>query len=259
ASDPSGNLIFADSENNRIRRINMTTGIITTIAGNGNDGFGGDGGPAVNAGFSLPTTIAVDTVGNIFVADTGNDRVRRIDAQTGIITTVAGNGCEPFIEGCPVGDGKPATNAGLSLPFGIVLDTAGNLIIADTFDSRVRRVDARTGFITTIAGNGIPGFGGDGGPARSAILSLPVSGSVDGANNIFIVESGDLFGTFIGNNRVRRIDAQTGIITTVAGNGQLGFSGDGGPAKGASLNAPFAATAGGGGNLLIADLENHRI
>src|SRR6185369_9903081 len=183
AVDATGNIFIADFLNSRIRRVDRS-GIITTVAGSGNIGFSGDGGPATRANLTGPTDVAVDAAGNIFIADAGNHRIRRVDIRTGIITTVAGSGIAGFS-----GDGGRATSANLNIPFGVSIDGAGNLFIADTGNSRVRRVDARTGIITTFAGTGIFDFSGDGGPATFAGLAGLAGLTVDGLGNLFIVDT----------------------------------------------------------------------
>ena len=250
AVDHNGNVLFADKFNNQIRRVDAATGVITTFAGSGpggyySGGYSGDGGPATSASLNLPGEIAFDTNGNLFIADSQNGRIRRVDASTGIITTVAGNGGFTFS-----GDGGPATAASLNHPAGVVLDTNGNLFIADAYNCRVRRVDASTGIITTIAGDGQFSFGGDGGLATAASLWFPIGVRVDADGNLFIA---DLY-----NYRVRRVDASTGIITTFAGNGQSGFSGDGGPATSAGMS-PVGVAIDSAGNLVFADADNRRI
>jgi len=242
--DGAGNLFIADTGNQRIRRVDAASGVITTVAGNGTDGFSGDGGPASAASLSNPSGTALDGAGNLFIADKNNQRIRRVNAATGTITTVAGNGASGFS-----GDGGPASAAMLNLPDGVALDGAGNLFIADEGNARIRGVDAATGSITTVAGNGVFGFSGDGGPATAASLYVSGGVAVDGAGNLFI---GD------GQN-VRRVDAATGIIDSVAGNGASGFSGDGGPATAASLGGFRGVAVDGGGNLLVADTQNLRI
>jgi len=188
----------------------------------------------------------LDGSGNLFIADTDNSRIRRVDAATGIITTVAGNGTAGFS-----GDGGRATTATLNSPFGITINGSSNLFVADTGNNRIRRVDGSTGIITTVAGNGSRGFGGDGGPATSAMLNFPLGVAVDRANNLLIADTA--------NNRVRGVRGSTGIITTVAGNGSLGFSGDGGPAVNATLNGLQAAVVDLSGNLFIADTFSNRV
>ena len=241
AVDGSGNLYISDSFNYRVRRVDAATGVITTVAGDGIRGFSGDGGPATSASLNVPWGVAVDTSGNVYIADRDNHRVRRVDAATGVITTVAGG----F-----VGDGGPATSSSLNSPAGIALDASGNLYIADSAHHRVRLVDGATGTITTVAGTTSTGFSGDGGPATTANLNSPQGVAVDGSGNLYISD------TF--NHRVRRVDAATGVITTVAGDGASGFSGDGGTATSASLKFPRGLAVDAAGNLLIAD-ENHRV
>src|SRR5437867_973632 len=238
AVDSAGNLFIAD-HSDRIRRVDAATQVITTVAGNGTYGFSGDGGPATAAQMNAPLGMAVDSVGDLFIADNGNFRTRRVDATTQLITTVAGNGTYSFS-----GDGGPATSAQLSAA-GVVVDSAGNLFISDFSNCRIRHVDATTQVINTIAGDGQCRSGGvgDGGPARAAALYYPVGLALDKAGNLFIGVLDD---------RVRRVDAATQTITTVAGNGTEGFSGDGGPATSAQLSAPDVAVDN-AGNLLISD------
>ena len=239
--DGSGNLFIADYSNNRIRRVDAS-GTITTIAGTGEPGFGGDGGPVVEAQLSLPRGVAVDGAGNLFIADTGNNRIRRVD-PSGTITTIAGTG-EPGFGG----DGGLAADAQLYAPYDVAVDGSGNLFIADSANSRIRQVDTK-GTITTIAGTGESGFGGDNGPAVEAQLNFPLSVTVNGAGNLFIAD---------GNSRIRQVDT-TGTITTIAGAGGAGFSGDGGPAVEAQLSVLRGVAVDGAGNLFIADTTNHRI
>jgi sugar lactone lactonase YvrE len=246
AVDMAGNLFIADYGNFVVRRVDGVSGVITTVAGSGNYGYSGDGGPATSASLENPTDVAVDEWGNLFIADVYNQRVRRVDASTGIITTVAGNGTPGYS-----GDGGPATSASLYHPSGVAVDAYGNLFIADSLNYVVRRVDAVSGVITTVAGNGTFGFTGDGGPATSASLSSPLGVALDSSGNIFIADAN--------NSRIRRVDAATGIITTVAGNGGYGFTGDGGPATSASLWDPSAVAVDSSGRLSIADTYNNRI
>ena len=182
--DSSGNIFIADSLNNRIREVVSATGNIATVAGNGAGNFSGDGGPATNAGLNDPSGVFVDSSGNIFIADAGNSRIRKVVASTGIIQTVAGIGPA----GGYSGDGGPATSAELNGPYGVFVDSSGNIFIADTGDSRIRKVVAATGIIQTVAGIGL-GFSGDGGPATSAEFDEPLGVFVDSSGNIFIADS----------------------------------------------------------------------
>lgn len=244
--DHSGNVLIADSFNERIRRVDRATGIITTIAGSGGLGNCGDGGPAIQACFDTPVGLAVDSTDDLFIADMYNRRIRRVDATTGIITLVGGSG----FPGDFCGDGGPAAAACLNMPTGVAVDDAGNLFIADRDNQRIRRVDASTGVITTVAGNGNRGFSGDGGAATAASLDTPYGVAVDGAGNFVFTDTG--------NGRLRRVDASTGIITTFAGNGTANYSGDGFDATSASL-APYAVAVDSIGNLFISDESDHRI
>jgi sugar lactone lactonase YvrE len=246
AVDGSGNLFIADWANARIRYVAASTGIITTVAGDGNVGYSGDGGAATSASLYCPAGVAVDSSDNLYIADDCNKRVRRVDATTGIITTVAGNGAAGYS-----GDGGPATSASLGGPSDVALDSSGNLFIADQPNNVIRRVDAATGIITTVAGNGTAGYSGDGGAATSATLTNPAGVAVDGSGNLFIADTS--------RNRIRRVDAISGVIITVAGDGNLGYSGDGGPATSASLFFPSGVAVEASGNFLIADTDNNRI
>ena len=242
ALDGAGNLYIADWSNHRIRKVDAA-GVITTVAGDGTHGSGGDGGAATAAQLRGPADVALDGAGNLYIADTSNNRIRKVDAA-GVITTVAGDGtC------CYGGDGGPAVAARLQRPSGVVLDGAGNLYIADTWNRRIRKVDA-AGVITTVAGDGTEGYGGDGGPATEAQLYFPSRVALDGAGNLYFSDQG--------NERIRKVDA-AGVITTVAGNGTRGSGGDGGAATAAQLNSPVGVALDGAGNLYIADWGNNRI
>jgi sugar lactone lactonase YvrE len=253
AVDPAGNKYIADLLNHRVRKVSAA-GVITTIAGNGTPEFSGDGGPAINAELNQPLGVALDGAGNVYIADADNNLIRKVDALTGTITTVAGNG----IPG-DSGDDGPATSAEMLFPFRVAVDGAGNLYIADD-NNRIRKVDAATGFITTVAGNGTAGFSGDNGPATAAQLNGPRGVALDAAGNLFVAE-------YV-NSRIRRVDAITGIITTVAGDGHLpgdgtippsADPGDGGPAVDAHLHHPSAVAVDAAGNLYIADSGTHVI
>jgi sugar lactone lactonase YvrE len=240
--DASGNLFIADSDNSVVRKVN-TNGIISTVAGNGTYGFAGDGGAATNASISDPFGVAVDASGNLFIADTSNNRIRKVGAN-GIITTVAGDGDSGYS-----GDGGPATNSSLYFPYGAAVDASGNLFIADFENNRIRKVGAN-GIMTTVAGDGDYGYSGDGGAAIVATLWAPSSVAVDSSGNLLIAD--------LGNYRVREVDAD-GMITTVAGNGEKGYSGDGGAATNARLGGYTSVAVDASGNLFIADSVNDRI
>ncbi len=302
AFDPGGNLCFSDTFNHCIRRIDARTGVITTIAGTGERGFSGDGGPAARAQMNEPYGIVIDRSGNIYVADRMNRRVRRIDCGSGIITTVAGDGSGKYS-----GDGGQSDRAGLGEPNGLALDRDHRrLFIADVADHRVRAIDLASGVITTFAGTGNGAHAGDGGPAamadifgaravalapddslyvlerqgsslrrvrsgiietvagtgargyggdehdaRHAVFNAPKEMAVEPGGNIFIVDTE--------NHAIRLIDARTWIVTTIAGNGRAGPGGDGGPAQLASLARPHGAVVGPDGAVYIGDSENHRV
>ena len=288
AYDSNGNLYFAETSNHVIRRVSPT-GVLTTVAGNTLQGFSGDNGPATSAQLDSPAAIAIDASGNLLLADTHNHRIRRVDAVTGIITTyagpsqidlpvalafdaaqnlyfadarthvvqridhttnliatVAGNGTQGFS-----GDLGPAAQAALDSPSGIALDSFGNLFLADTHNHRIRRVDALTGIITSVAGTGQPGFSGDSASAATAALNLPRGLALDAQGNLFVVDSR--------NQRIRRIDAGTGQISTIAGAGTQTFAGDGNPAVSASLDTPRAITISPAGLPTLADTANQRV
>ena len=210
-------------------------GTIATVAGTGTSGYSGDGGAATDATLDAPRTLAVDREGNVYVADTDNNVIRRID-PSGAITTIAGNG-EPGWSG----DGGPATEARITWPHSVAVDDAGNVYVADSRNHRIRRVDP-TGVITTVAGTGRGGFSGDPGPATEAFLDNPKGVAVDSAGRLYIADTG--------NNRVRRVDP-SGVIITVAGNGVAGGGGDGGRATEAEVTRPRAVAVDGAGNLYL--------
>ncbi len=240
ALDLAGDIYIADSDDSRIRRIDATTGIITTVAGNGSAGASGDGGSALAAELNYASGVAVDRAGNIDIADYNNLRIRRVDATTGDIATVAGNGQDQSN-----GDGGLATSAQLTYVQGIGLDAAGNLLIADLYADRIRRVDVTTGLITTIGGGGGHGYGGDGGLATAAELASPWDVAADGAGNIYIADSS--------NQRIRRIDGASGVITTCAGNGTANETGNGGPAVDATVSYPQGIATDAAGNVYFED------
>ena len=242
AADSAGNLYIADETSHVIREVGEN-GVIATVAGTGSSGYSGDGGPATSARLTHPSGIAVDSAGNLHIADEYNHVIRTV-ATNGIITTVVGTGSEG-----DSGDGGLATNAQLDSPESVRFDAAGNLYIADRYSEKVRKV-ATNRIITTVAGSGWIGYGGDGGPATSAELSLPADAVVDTAGNLYIAD--------YGNNVVRKV-APNGTITTLAGNGAEGYSGDGGPAIRAQLSEPNGVGVDGSGNLYIADSGNSAI
>ena len=219
----------------------ISAGVIATVAGNGTGGFGGDNVPATSAPLKSPKGVAADATGNLYIADTGNDRIRRVSA--GVIGTVAGNGVLGF-----TGDNGPAIGAQLNVPNGIALDATGNLYIADYNNNRIRKVVA--GVISTVAGKGTPGFSGDGGLATQAQLNLPYVIALDPAGNLYIAD--------FGNNRLR-IVGLNGVMYTTAGNGTAGFSGDSGSPVSAQLHFPSGIAFDNAGNLYFADYENNRV
>jgi sugar lactone lactonase YvrE len=244
AFDTAGNLYFGDRDNFRVRRISPD-GTISTVAGNGQGGFSGDGGKATDAQLAEGGfwNVVLDAAGNLYVADGENHRVRMVD-KDGIITTVAGNGDTQYS-----GDGSQATEAGIPGPDGLFVDAAGNILIGDTTDSRIRKVDTNK-IISTIAGTGELGFSGDGANAVDAQISSPEALVVDAAGNIYFADGE--------NNRIRRI-APDGTITTIAGTGEAGFAGDGAAAAQAQFNYPADLYRDAAGNLILADESNHRI
>jgi DNA-binding beta-propeller fold protein YncE len=245
--DPAGNLYFSDTFNHRIRRVDAHTGIITTVGGTGAAGYSGDGAPAIQAAFNEPYGIAVDRGGNIFLADRHNRCVRRIDGASGIVTTFAGNGSAGF-----AGDGGTAALAGLIEPNGLAFDPPQRqLFIADVADNRVRVVDLARGTISTFAGTGEAAHTGDGGPANQAGVFGARAVKVAADRTVFILERQ--------GSSLRAVDPGTGAITTIAGTGARGYSGDGGPILAAVFDAPKEFTIDPGGDLLIVDTENHAI
>jgi uncharacterized protein (TIGR03437 family) len=233
---PNGGIYVNDYGNLRVREISPS-GIITTVAGTGLTGNGGDGGPAIAATFTIPIRCAVDSAGNLFIVDQGAFRVRKVDLS-GTITAYAGTGAQGFS-----GDGGPAVQAEMNNPTWVTVDASGNLYITDQFNFRIRMVDAASGTITTVAGNGDNAFAGDGGLATQASLGYPGGVVVDPAGALFIVDDT--------NNRIREVSG--GIITTVAGTGPAGYTGDGGPPLKAELDSPFPITLDSAGNLYIGD------
>jgi sugar lactone lactonase YvrE len=239
--DTLGHIFIADCYNHRIRKVDTANGWMYTIAGDSTSGFSGDGGPAANAKLSYPSAICMNNDGDIFFIDYGNDRIRKITAA-GTIVTVAGNGVLGY-----GGDDSIATNAKLLAPSGICIDNSGNLYIADEGNNRIRMVNITTGIITTVVGNGVPGFLGDGASAKTAELNGPQGVFVDAAGNIYIADAN--------NNRIREVNT-SGIISTVVGNGTAGYYGNYGLATNAELNEPVAVFVNQAGNIFIADKGN---
>jgi DNA-binding beta-propeller fold protein YncE len=251
-----GTLLLAAWHNHKVRQMDTDTGLVDVTCGNG-PGFSGDGGPAADALMNRPKAVAVDpTSGNIFVVDANNTRVRRIQAAApNNIDTVAGSATRGF-----AGDGGSPLDAAFTFQElgdnpepggGIAIDAQGLLYVVDTMNSRVRRVDLANDVIETIAGNGTAGFSGDGGPATDASLNLPRDAEIGPDGRLYIADTE--------NQRVRAVDLTTGIITTVAGNGQMAYGGDGGPPLQASFWRPWGVAFDGAGNLYVADTYNNRI
>ncbi len=243
--DNGGNLYVCEYDLHRVRKI-APDGQISTVAGIGASGFSGDNGPAIQARLNAPVGIAVDKNGNLYISDYINQRVRKVEASTGIITTIAGTGIAGFS-----GDDGPANQAQVRSPEGLAVDSDNNLYIADSFNDRIRKVNASDGKITTIAGTGTPAFGGDGGPAKDARLRNPLDVVVDNTNNIYIADAL--------NYRIRKINAGDSVISTVVGAGTPGFSGDGGLATSAQIGPIIQFKVDTAGNILLGDYNNLRI
>jgi len=239
AFDSTGDLYIADAGNNVVWMVAAGTGNITIVAGTGVSGHEGDGGPATQAELWNPEGVAVDKLGNLYIADSFNDRIRMVAAQTGIISTVAGPGVSNTL-----GDGGPATSAFL-VPDGMAFDSAGNLYIADSTDNRIRMITASTGIISTVAGGGTAGQLGDGGLATAASLSSPFDVKLDSAGSLYISDSY--------HGRIRKVDVSTGLISTIAGNGILGNTGDGGAATAAEVYVTGGIAVDGAGNVFISN------
>ncbi len=248
AADAAGNLFIADCANNRIRRVDASTGIITTYAGTGSTYFSGDGGQATNANIQAPRGICVDGAGNVIFSDYGNNRIRKITASTGIITTLCGSSSPGY-----GGDGGQSTLASVNYPWGVAVDEAGNIYIADQLNNRVRKINT-SGIISTIGGNGIASYGGDGGQATAARIQYPTGVAIDPVGNIYVADQG--------NCLIRKIDP-SGVITRFAGatpaTHSCGYTGDGGAATDAKLNLPMGVSVDMYRNVYIADMDNNCI
>ncbi|MCI0376111.1 MAG: hypothetical protein L0215_00750 [Gemmataceae bacterium] len=249
-------LYIAEAENHCIRKVDLKTGVITTVAGSGKKGYSGDEGPAKDAAFNEPYAVVRDQSGHLYIVDRLNAVVRKVDGKTGVVSTVAGNGKKGYS-----GDGGPATEAMLREPNDCCLDQKGGLLIADVADWRIRRVNLATGKIATFAGTGkVAGLKlrtvlprdklGDGGPADKAIVPGARAVCVDANGNIYICERE--------GSSIRKVDAR-GVISTIGGNGEWGYSGDGGDAKNAVFQGPKGIRCDAKGNIYVVDCENHAI
>ncbi len=247
AFDKAGNTYIAEMTGHRVRKIDAKTGVLGTIAGTGEKGDGGDGGPATKAQFNSPHHLAVAANGDVYIADTlNNRRVRKIDAKTGVLATVAGTGDKGFS-----GDGGPANKAKFGGVYCLAFDPKGEkLYVVDLDNRRIRVVDLGSGDVSTVAGNGEKGVPKDGAEARSAPLVDPRAVAVDGKGNVYVLERS--------GNALRVVDGD-GKIQTVAGTGAKGAAGDGGPAKDATFNGPKHLCVDSDGNVLVADTDNHRV
>lgn len=253
--DDKGTLYIAEAFNHCIRKVDLRTGVITTAVGTGKKAYTGDGGPAKEATFNEPYAVVRDKDGNLFIVDRLNAVVRKVDGKTGMVTTVAGNGKKDY-----AGDGGPATDASMREPNDCCLDAKGGLLIADVADWRVRRLDLKTGTITTFAGVGRTklklrtkierGAVGDGSPANKAIIPGARAVCADRQGNVYICERE--------GSSIRKVDSQ-GIISTIGGNGEWGYSGDGGDAKRAVFAGPKGIRCDKEGNVYVVDCENHAV
>ncbi len=243
AMDGNGNLYYCQGEESLVRVITPQD-VVKTDAGGGPANSLGDGGSATTASLRVPLGVAADGAGNLYIADTYNNRIRRVDNQ-GNITTFAGMGAGGYS-----GDNGPATSAQLYEPYQLAFDSSGNLYVADEGNNRIREI-APNGTITTVAGNGVLGFAGDGGPANAAAIAAPTGIAVDAAGNLYIA-------CYL-SATIRMVSAATGVISTIAGTGSAGFGGDGGPATGAQLTAPLSLALDGSGNIYFTDQGNYRV
>ena len=245
--DKAGNIIISNTNGQTLRKVNAVTGIITTICGTaGSSGYTGDGGPAGSALIFGPIGVCADTSGNIYFTDANNYRIRRIDAVTGHISTIIGTGSNAYS-----GDGGPGISARVSVPRDVTADKFGNLYIADYGNDVIRKYVIATGIITTVAGSGVAGGTGDAGQATAATLNAPARVLTDDANNLYIADQA--------NNRIRKVNLTTGIISTAIFNGTAGYSGDGGPATTGQVSFPCGLAINKNGDLYVSDGNNHRI
>jgi len=246
AVSPAGDIYVADVSQHVVRSVDLLTGVITVVAGSGSPGNSGDGGRATFARLLAPRGLAFAPNGDLYIADAGAHMVRKVSEASGTITTIAGTGQPGFS-----GDGGAATSARLSDPCAVAVTPSGDVYIADRGNQRVRCVSGTSGLIETVAGQGLPGYSGDGSPGKDARLRAP--------RGLALSANGDLYVADTGNHVIRRLAAATGILTTVAGTGTAGFSGDGGAAVLAGLDAPEGLGVGPSGDLYIADTGNRRI
>lgn len=256
AVDGAGNVLIADRTYCRIREVSAQTAIISTVAGNGNCGYSGDGGPATSAEVNDPSGVAVDNFGNIFIADTNNCLIRKVSASTGVISTVSGT--TPDATGLlhcgDLGDGGLATSAKIGFANGLALDASGNIFIADTTNCAVRKITASTGIISTVGGTGGScGYSGDGLAATSATLNNPYGVALDSSGNLFIADTS--------NCVIREVSASNGNISTIAGDNTVGcgYSGDGASPTSAQFNQPWGVAVDSSGNIFVADYNNSAI
>jgi len=242
---PDGALYFCDLDNQRIRRLDLRTRRMTTIAGNGQKGYAGDGGPATTASLNMPHEIQFDASGHLYIAERDNHVIRKVDGGTKVISTLAGTNVPGFS-----GDGGPAARAQMRQPHSIVIDRQGQLLICDIGNQRIRKVDLSTGVIDTYAGTGVA----QATPEGAAVKGTPLNGP----RTMVLDEKGDLYLALREGNAIYRIATNTQTLHHIAGTGKQGWSGDGGPARAAELAGP-KGLAYGGGQLFVADTENHVI
>jgi len=247
AVDNAGNVYVADRHNHCVRRVDAVSGTVTTFAGNGVSGFAGDGGPASRAGLVEPNGLALDPAqGRLFIADVADHRVRVVDLASGVIRTFAGTGKAEHS-----GDTGPASAAGVFGARAVKVAADGTVYILERQGSSLRAVDPHTGLITTIAGTGERGYGGDNGPALSAVFDAPKELTIDRDGNLVVVDTE--------NHVIRRVDIRTRRVSAIAGSGRQGGDGDGGPPLAAALDRPHGAAVAADGSIYIGDTNNHRI
>jgi sugar lactone lactonase YvrE len=247
AVDNAGNIYVADRHNHCVRRVDGSSGVITTFAGTDTDGFGGDNGPASQAGMVEPNGLALDPAQQrLFIADVSDHRLRVVDFASGMIRTFAGTGKPEHS-----GDGGPASAAGIFGARAVKVAADGTVYLLERQGSTLRAVDSQSGVITTVAGTGARGYGGDDGPALAAVFDAPKEMAIDRDGNLLIVDTE--------NHAIRRVDIRTGMVSAIAGSGRQGGDGDGGPARDAGLDRPHGATVAADGSIYIGDTNNHRI